>query len=286
WIVIGTLNKSKVPGCGLDDVYLPIRSNILPGDPLPIVKSTFAIISGEESDSGVVSNSTPSKPDATAFVSKGFDNKKLDLQKKEIVEIGNESGGLNLFNVDSALNCMTSTDCPNSICYVSKNLWHQRLGHPTDQVLDALKTKLLFDNNPTTSSCEVCHKAKQTTEPFPLSDYKSLNVGELVYLDLWGPYKASSKEGYKYFLTIVDDFSRVIWTFLMKSKTDVYENIVNFVNIIYNQFNKRIKVLRSDNGIKFVNKNMQLFCDKNGIIHQTSCAYTPQQNGIGHLLMS
>ncbi|GJT48848.1 putative transcription factor interactor and regulator CCHC(Zn) family protein [Tanacetum coccineum] len=62
---------------GLDDVYLPIRSNILTRDPLPSVKSAFAIISGEESHRGVASNSTPSKPHATAFVSKGFDNKKL-----------------------------------------------------------------------------------------------------------------------------------------------------------------------------------------------------------------
>ncbi|GJW60856.1 ribonuclease H-like domain-containing protein [Tanacetum coccineum] len=458
---------------GLNDVYLPIRSNILTRDPLPSVKSAFAIISGEESHRGVVSNSTPSKPHVTAFASKGFDNKKTsrgpnlnlkctnclktchtiercfelvryppnykkpygqaskglsqnkfasnnnavserpstsspvsltneqmirfmnlingkpaspisankagtffngslkfntnfqkffssnnkfrliktsngwiiyseanqhmtisekllhnivdiahlgltvrhpngthalihkigdlkltkditlydvlvvpeynvsllsvhklardsklcvgfdehkcyiqDLQKKEIVEIDNESDGLYLFNVDSALNCKTSADCPTSICYVSKNLWHQRLGHPADQVLDALKTKLLFDTNPITSPCEMCHKAKQTRETFPLSDHKSHNVGELVHLDLWGPYKVSSKEGYKYFLTIVDDFSRAVWTFLMKSKTDVYENIVNFVNLIYNQFNKRIKVLRSDNGTEFVNKNM------------------------------
>nr|GFA80818.1 ribonuclease H-like domain-containing protein [Tanacetum cinerariifolium] len=80
----------------------------------------------------------------------------------EIVEIGNESGGLYLFNVDSSLNCKTSIDYPTSICYVSMNLWHQRLGHPGDQALDALKTKLLFDTNHLTSLCEVCHKAKKT----------------------------------------------------------------------------------------------------------------------------
>nr|GEW45373.1 putative Gag-polypeptide of LTR copia-type [Tanacetum cinerariifolium] len=112
-----------------------------------------------------------------------------DLQKKEIMEIGNENDGLYLFNVDSALNYKTSLDCPTPICYVSKSLWHQRLGHPADQVLDSLKTKLLFNANPTISPCEVYHKAKQTKEPFPLSDHKSRNVGELVHLDLWGPYK-------------------------------------------------------------------------------------------------
>ncbi|GKD90938.1 ribonuclease H-like domain-containing protein [Tanacetum coccineum] len=121
----------------------------------------------------------------------GFDEHKCyiqDLQKKEIVEIGNENGGLYLFNVDNALNCKTSLDYSKPICYVSKSLWHQRLGHPADQVLDALKTKPLFDINPTTSPCEVCHISKKQRK-FPLSDHKSHNVGELVHLDLWGPYK-------------------------------------------------------------------------------------------------
>ncbi|GJZ23591.1 hypothetical protein Tco_0561050 [Tanacetum coccineum] len=48
--------------------------------------------------------------------------------------------------------------------------------------------------------------AKQTKEPFPLSDHKSKNLGELVHLDLWVPYRVHSREGYRYFLTIVDDF--------------------------------------------------------------------------------
>ncbi|KAD3642034.1 hypothetical protein E3N88_31258 [Mikania micrantha] len=37
--------------------------------------------------------------------------------------------------------------------------------------------------------CEVCHRAKQSRVPFPLSDHKSTSVGELIHLDLWGPYK-------------------------------------------------------------------------------------------------
>nr|GEX82768.1 hypothetical protein [Tanacetum cinerariifolium] len=52
--------------------------------------------------------------------------------------------------------------------------------------------------------------AKQIREPFPLSDHKSVNPGELVHLDLWGPYKVSSREGFRYFLTIVDDYSKAV----------------------------------------------------------------------------
>ncbi|GKG08879.1 ribonuclease H-like domain-containing protein, partial [Tanacetum coccineum] len=62
--------------------------------------------------------------------------------------------------------------------------------------------------------------AKQTREPFPLSDHKSLVLGELVHLDLWGPYKVASKEGFKYFLTIVDDYTRIVWVYMLKSKDE------------------------------------------------------------------
>ncbi|GJV48996.1 ribonuclease H-like domain-containing protein [Tanacetum coccineum] len=58
------------------------------------------------------------------------------------------------------------------------------------------------------------------------------------------------------------------------------EKDTEFVNLIANQFLKRIKVIRSDNGTEFINNKMENFLKEKGIIHQTSCAYTPQQNGI------
>ncbi|GKB56460.1 ribonuclease H-like domain-containing protein [Tanacetum coccineum] len=63
-------------------------------------------------------------------------------------------------------------------------------------------------------------EAKQTRELFPLSEHKSFVLGELVHLDLWGPYMVVSKEGHRYFLTIVDDFTRAVWVYLLKSKEE------------------------------------------------------------------
>ncbi|GJW31990.1 ribonuclease H-like domain-containing protein [Tanacetum coccineum] len=117
---------------------------------------------------------------------------------------------------------------------VSKDLWHNRLGHPADQVLNVLKNDLNLSKNTCVSACETCHRAKQTRELFPLSDHKSMNPGELVHLDLWGPYKVSSREGFRYFLTIVDDYSRAVWTYLLKTKDEVFDCIVNFIKLIHN----------------------------------------------------
>nr|GEV69815.1 ribonuclease H-like domain-containing protein [Tanacetum cinerariifolium] len=92
------------------------------------------------------------------------------------------------------------------ICNLSKYIWHERLGHPSDQVLKVLKNDLALDNSDL-DHCEICQRAKQTREPFPLSEHKSSVLAELVHLDLWGPYKVTSKEGFRFFLTIVDDYT-------------------------------------------------------------------------------
>ncbi|GJU36840.1 ribonuclease H-like domain-containing protein [Tanacetum coccineum] len=104
---------------------------------------------------------------------------------------------------------------------------------------------------------------KQTREPFPLSDHVSTELGELVHLDLWGPYKVTSREGFRFFLTIVDDFSRAVWDYLLKSKTKVFENVLVFYNIIKTQFKWNITVFRSDNGTEFVNQQFYGFCESN-----------------------
>ncbi|XP_071695611.1 uncharacterized protein [Rutidosis leptorrhynchoides] len=84
---------------------------------------------------------------------------------------------------------------------------YARLGHPADPVLQILKGSLDFDDG-SILPCDICHKAKQSREPFSLSDHVSHDIGHLIHLDIWGPYKVTSIDGYRYFLTIVDDFSR------------------------------------------------------------------------------
>ncbi|GJW06293.1 ribonuclease H-like domain-containing protein [Tanacetum coccineum] len=133
-------------------------------------------------------------------------------------------------------------------CHVSKDLWHNRLGYLVDQVLNVLKEDLNLTKSTSVSACE-------------------------------GPYMVTSMEGFKYFLNVVDDFSRVVWVYLNKTKDEVFDVFVSYDKMIHNQFDVKIKTVRSDNGTKFLNKRMNdFFCDM-GIIQQTSCAYTPQQNG-------
>ncbi|XP_071741034.1 uncharacterized protein [Rutidosis leptorrhynchoides] len=135
---------------------------------------------------------------------------RLDLDLKKVVGIGNEVGGLYIFDCDK--------------------------GHPATQVLKLLKNSIGINPNSDNDVCDVCHKAKQSRDPFPLSDHTSSKIGKLVHLDIWGPYRVNSYSGFKFFLTIVDDFSRAIWVYLLKTKSDVFDNLLSFVKLIKNQF--------------------------------------------------
>nr|GEX15260.1 ribonuclease H-like domain-containing protein [Tanacetum cinerariifolium] len=160
--------------------------------------------------------------DSKLFV--GFDEDKCyiqDLKKEITMGTGSEFGGLYLFDIESS----KSIGNVNMIhCYdVSKDLWHNRLGYPIDQVLLVLKNDIGLSKSTSVTACEVCHRAKQTRDPFPLSDHKSEKLGELIHLDLWGPYRVTSREGFKYFLTIVDDFSRAVLPISVLNGKSTYE---------------------------------------------------------------
>jgi len=65
----------------------------------------------------------------------------------------------------------------------------------------------------------------------------------------------------------------------MKDKSKTSQRIQNFYHMVHTQFNTKVKVLRSDNGREFSSRPMTKFYAEHGILHQTSCIDTPQQNG-------
>ncbi|KAL0858839.1 hypothetical protein ABMA27_011295 [Loxostege sticticalis] len=84
----------------------------------------------------------------------------------------------------------------------------------------------------------------------------------------------------KYFITFVDDFSRKVYVYFLKNKLDIKSVFERFKNEVENETDRRIKILRTDNGKEYCN-NMFLKClADSGIKHQTSTPYTPEQNGL------
>lgn len=90
----------------------------------------------------------------------------------------------------------------------------------------------------------IFHKSKITTN----------NVFETLHADFWSPYHSRSISGAKYVLTLVYDHLKATWTFLLHDKTQVFKTLHDFFfSLVQNQFQKQIKVIRTDNGSKFVN---------------------------------
>ena len=70
------------------------------------------------------------------------------------------------------------------------------------------------------------------------------------------------------------------WIFLLRQKCDVCVSLQFFMNFTRNQFGKTAKIVRTDNGTEFINSLCEQLFKQLGIIHQTTCVYTPQQNGV------
>ena len=157
------------------------------------------------------------------------------------------------------------------------NIWHVRLGHLSNQRLVVMKQQHPCIQYNMNDCCDVCHKAKQKRLPFPESFSHASNAFDLIHTDILGPCSTASLNGERYFFTIVDDNTRFTWIFLMKSKAKTRTHIINFVHYVKTQFGRSVKVMQSDNGIEF---DMKSFFQNEGIVHQTSCVETPQQNGI------
>jgi Integrase core domain/GAG-pre-integrase domain len=156
----------------------------------------------------------------------------------------------------------------------SSQLWHKGWGHPSDKILQHLDFSLTGDFK----SCEPCQLTKLHKLPFPEHTHKVFENFELVHSDVWANAPVNFKEGFKYFVAFIDDKSRATWLYLLKSKKKVFVIFQDFYTMVQNQFNTTIKTLRTDNGTEYVNHEFQTFLHYKGIIHQTSCVGTPQQN--------
>lgn len=129
---------------------------------------------------------------------------------KEEIGRGHEHAGLYYLE-------MTSPVCFTHSIHVFQ-LWHQRLGHLSVDKQRILNSSLScgFDSS---FHCNVCPLAKQTRLPFSISSSVTSSVFELLHCDIWGPYSIESRSGARYFLTIVDDYNRFTWTYLLRFKS-------------------------------------------------------------------
>uniref|UniRef100_A0A2N9FQ69 Integrase catalytic domain-containing protein n=1 Tax=Fagus sylvatica TaxID=28930 RepID=A0A2N9FQ69_FAGSY len=213
-----------------------------------------------------------------------------DLMHWRMIGMGKQQNGLYLLDLTSDLQHSAATTSPSlqkslysltSIKDSNNNLhvWHCRLGHPSFSRMHFLSSFMPHVSHSCTDvhTCNVCPLAKQKRLPFPNNTHLSSQSFDLLHVDIWGPYHVPTVEGYKYFLTLVDDCTRTTWIYLMKAKSDTKSLLISFITMIQTQFHTMLKQIRSDNGPEF---HLPEFYASKGIIHQHSCVETPQQNSV------
>ncbi|CAH9095979.1 unnamed protein product [Cuscuta epithymum] len=174
----------------------------------------------------------------------------------------------------------------NTVLSDKSVLWHQRLGHMSNKGLNVLQKSGCFGNDLVSPIpfCEGCVLGKQHRVQFPTSSYpnepKSKAVLDYIHADVWGPSSVPTHGGRRYFLSIIDDFSRKVWVCLLEHKSEVYVKFKEWKIMVENQTGCKVKTLRTDNGLEFCNKDMDRLCTECGIRRHKTVPYTPQQNGL------
>lgn len=164
-------------------------------------------------------------------------------------------------------------------------LWHSRLGHVNFQALQLISKNNMAYGLPILNQpkevCTGCLLSKQTRRPFPVkSDFTAKDVLELIHGDLCGPISPPTPAGNKYFFLLVDDHSRMMWVYMLKTKDEALTAFKRYKVVIEKGTRQGIKVLRTDRGGEFCSREFVTFCETEGIQRHYTAPYSPQQNGV------
>ncbi|KAJ9547160.1 hypothetical protein OSB04_019703 [Centaurea solstitialis] len=172
-----------------------------------------------------------------------------------------------------------SGSCPLvSASTMSPPYLHYLHGHPTLSKLNKIMPSL---SSLESFECESCHLGKHTHGVFPKCINNRVSAPfSLVHTNVWGPSSVCSTLGFQYFVTFSDDYSRSTWLFLMKNRSELFSIFKDFCAEIKTQFGTNIHVLTSDNALQYSSTQFQEFMSSNGILHESSCPQTPQQNSM------
>ncbi|CAI7808017.1 unnamed protein product [Closterium sp. NIES-53] len=165
--------------------------------------------------------------------------------------------------------------------------WHERLCHVNFPLLQ----KLLKDGSlkglevkgavKEIGSCPTCLETKFTKFPFSSGTGPAKAPLSLVHMDVVGPTRAPSLSGSRYFLTIVDDHTRAVWVYPLKTKGEVAAAVLKeWMPRAQRESGHKVKVIRTDNGGEFIGADFEAVLKKKGIQHQLTVPYNPQQNGV------
>ena len=160
--------------------------------------------------------------------------------------------------------------------------WHNRLGHPSSDILKAVVStySIPFSGTLSKTLCPDCSINKSHKFPYSKHTITSNRPLQVIFTDVWTS-PIISIDNYKYYLVLVDHYTRYTWMYPLKLKSQVRDTFIAFKALVENHFNTRIRTLYSDNGGELI--ALRSFLSTSDIQHLTSPPHTPHPRTQRHL---
>ncbi|CAI7756424.1 unnamed protein product, partial [Closterium sp. NIES-53] len=174
-------------------------------------------------------------------------------------------------------------------------LWHHRLGHPSLPRLRGMASRVLVFGLPRSlpplppgpaPTCVPCVEGRQRAAPHSSEFPPTEAPLQTLHMDVWGPTRVRGQGHERYFLLVVDDYSRYTTVFPLRSKGDVTEVLIDWIRVAHLQLRERFGSnfpflrLHSDRGGEFSSARLGAFCRAQGISHKFTLLDSLHQNGI------
>ena len=204
----------------------------------------------------------------------------IDKEGKQFAKVKKTKSSMYLLNV-----------VVSEFCQISREedqegwLWHHRLCHQNFRSINEMRrsdlvrglSNIVFSDR----VCRNCVAGKHSRRKFPSSSaYRATKRLELVHGDICGPIKPSTIGGRRYFLLLVDDFTRIMWVFFLKEKSEAFQHFKVVKTQAESESEEKLKCFRTDMGGEFNSEEFGFYCDKNDIKRHLTAPYSPQQNGV------
>ena len=173
------------------------------------------------------------------------------------------------------------------IGHPNARIWHEKLGHPGIARMRRLVKEDMatgLDLKPEqvghqAVDCGDCADGKMARKSFTPSSNRATRPLELIHTDLAGPFQKTSLSGNNYVAVYLDDYTGYSAVKFLKYKSQATEATITQLTYWENQTKEKVQTVRSDGGGEFVNNDLSAWFDSKGIRHETTVAYTPEQNG-------
>jgi len=109
---------------------------------------------------------------------------------------------------------------------------------------------------------------------------RAKDVLHVVYSDVCGPFQMLLVGQNRYFISFIDEYSRMIWLYFIKAKSDVFSVFKRFKVFAEKQIGRRLKIFRTDGVGEYTSNEFETFFTESCIQHEVTAPYTPQHNGL------